>query len=91
MQPVCGALAKRLCSGLQIHLGRFDSATRLHFPTCSVRQGPTIRLPILTICLVPDGIDVIASISRHGENPIGKISLVAYITTICNQETNHEF
>ena len=35
-----GALAKRLCNGLQIRLGRFDSATRLHFfplvsyPTC---------------------------------------------------------
>ena len=91
MQPVYGALAKRLCSGLQIHLGRFDSATRLHFPICSGRQGPTIRLPIQTIRLVPDGFIVIASISRHGENPIGKISLVAYITTICNQETNHEF
>lgn len=26
-----GALAKRLCSGLQIRLVRFDSGTRLHF------------------------------------------------------------
>ena len=84
MQPVCGALAKRLCSGLQIHLGRFDSATRLHFPLCSGRQGPTIRL-------VPDGFIVIASNVRLGENPNRKFSLVAYITTICNQETNHEF
>ena len=91
MQPVCGALAKRLCSGLQIHLGRFDSATRLHFPICFGRQGPTIRLPIQTIRLVPDGFIVIASNVRLGENPNEKFSLVAYITTICKQETNHEF
>ena len=26
-----GGLAKWLCSGLQIHLPRFDSGTRLHF------------------------------------------------------------
>lgn len=27
-----GAIAKRLCPGLQIRLGRFDSASRLHPP-----------------------------------------------------------
>ena len=26
-----GVLAKRLCTGLQIHVDRFDSGTRLHF------------------------------------------------------------
>merc|ERR1712054_413968 len=25
-----GAIAKRLCTGLQIHVGRFDSGSRLH-------------------------------------------------------------
>src|SRR5215212_7531974 len=29
-----GALAKRLCSGLQIRLARFDSGTRLHESRC---------------------------------------------------------
>jgi hypothetical protein len=28
---VKGAIAKRLCTGLQIHVGRFDSGSRLHF------------------------------------------------------------
>ena len=27
-----GVLAKRLCTGLQIHVARFDSGTRLHNP-----------------------------------------------------------
>ena len=26
-----GVLAKRLCTGLQIHVARFDSGTRLHY------------------------------------------------------------
>ena len=54
-----GAIAKRLCNGLQIRLGRFDSATRLHFfplvsyPTCgtsgrracdNARLAPVVKL-----------------------------------------------
>jgi hypothetical protein len=27
-----GAVAKRLCTGLQIRVGRFDSGPRLHLP-----------------------------------------------------------
>ena len=29
-RPIRGVLAKRLCTGLQIHVARFDSGTRLH-------------------------------------------------------------
>lgn len=34
-----GAVAKRLCRGLQILVGRFDSAPRLQHQACS-RRGP---------------------------------------------------
>ena len=40
-----GALAKRLCSGLQIHLGRFDSGTRLHDPCGFPQRKPFLFLP----------------------------------------------
>ncbi len=35
-----GAIAKRLCTGLQIHVARFDSGSRLHFrESCDAQES----------------------------------------------------
>jgi hypothetical protein len=47
-----GAIAKRLCTGLQIRVGRFDSGSRLHLPffrannldTPLSGRAPSVRL-----------------------------------------------
>ena len=36
---VNGAIAKRLCTGLQIRVGRFDSGSRLHHTKPLTRYG----------------------------------------------------
>ena len=49
-----GAVAKRLCTGLQIRVGRFDSGPRLHLPAAiAVRadaKGASLE-PITRACL----------------------------------------
>jgi hypothetical protein len=45
---VHGAIAKRLCTGLQIRLAQFDSGSRLH-----INQGLTCeRKPFFICCVI---------------------------------------
>ena len=49
-----GALAKRLCSGLQIRLVRFDSGTRLHFlpwPDGGIGRHKGFKIPRRSRCV----------------------------------------
>ncbi|KAI3489162.1 hypothetical protein L1887_46205 [Cichorium endivia] len=51
-----GALAKRLCSGLQIRLVRFDSGTRLHFlpwPDGGIGRHKGFKIPRRSRCVEP--------------------------------------
>ena len=40
---IYGELAKRLCTGLQIHVARFDSGTRLHFSSICLNNHQKIH------------------------------------------------
>jgi phosphatidylglycerophosphate synthase len=42
MIAITGALAKRLCTGLQIRVGRFDSGTRLQIPLLNARVAKQV-------------------------------------------------
>ena len=53
LEKFYGALAKRLCSGLQIRLVRFDSGTRLHFlpwPDGGIGRHKGFKIPRRSRC-----------------------------------------